>query len=213
MHQVVPTSHVDHKGVLNVRNEELSGLRGKVVSLKEQVHLLERKLEVFHRSDINAIRRAHKSLAQHTQALVEERKHVEPLLRALAEEVFTPEFIAEELTFASLAGASALSLASLLKAFSRKGSWTPVTVLVGAFSFIGLRLTCKCAGRVAQVAKRYQKNRARLLKEWVAISDRIDIMTALSEWDPDKLPAANAASSSWNPWEGDINKRSSQVLF
>eukprot|EP00200_Dunaliella_tertiolecta_P007452 CAMPEP_0202369838 /NCGR_PEP_ID=MMETSP1127-20130417/1587_1 /ASSEMBLY_ACC=CAM_ASM_000462 /TAXON_ID=3047 /ORGANISM="Dunaliella tertiolecta, Strain CCMP1320" /LENGTH=145 /DNA_ID=CAMNT_0048965613 /DNA_START=61 /DNA_END=497 /DNA_ORIENTATION=- len=78
----------------------------RVAELEEQLEQLQRKLEVYHCSDVNAIRRAYKSLAQHIHALDIESRHIPTLLREIETTVLSPQIVAQEIAVAAVVAGS-----------------------------------------------------------------------------------------------------------
>jgi len=75
--------------------------------LEAKVKELEVKLEQMHVSDVHALRRAHKTLSQHIQALSIESAHVPSLLASFETSMLTPSTIATEAGVLAAISASA----------------------------------------------------------------------------------------------------------
>ena len=70
-----------------------------VKQLEEQLLALEKKLGSLHATDVNSLRRAYRTLAQHVTALELESRHIPNLLSQLETRIVSPHIIAQEVRF------------------------------------------------------------------------------------------------------------------
>uniref|UniRef100_A0A7S3VNC2 Uncharacterized protein n=1 Tax=Dunaliella tertiolecta TaxID=3047 RepID=A0A7S3VNC2_DUNTE len=153
-----------------------------------QLEQLQRKLEVYHCSDVNAIRRAYKSLAQHIHALDIESRHIPTLLREIETTVLSPQIVAQEIAVAAVVAGSVWATDRGLGALRipRHRLLSQVALAAGV-GLLGWHLGTSLSRHLWSVFKKNRRVKGQLLDDWTAIQRRIDIMSQLT-CPPDARP-------------------------
>ncbi|KAF5843722.1 hypothetical protein DUNSADRAFT_8237 [Dunaliella salina] len=153
----------------------------RVAELEEQLEQLQRKLEVYHCSDVNAIRRAYRSLAQHIHALDIESRHIPTLLREIETTVLSPQIVAQEIAVAAAVAGSAWATDRGLGAL-RVPRYRLISqaALVAGIGLLGWHLGTRLSRHLCSVFKRNRHVKGQLLDDWAVIQRRIDVMSQLA---------------------------------
>ncbi|KAL0022505.1 hypothetical protein WJX79_003867 [Trebouxia sp. C0005] len=150
----------------------------EVESLRESVRQLSsQELGALHGTEAVALRRAHKSLAQHVTALQAEGIRVEANIKSLQEDLLQSSDIAQAVieigTVVAAAFANLRSIGSLCG-----GVW-----VCGA-AFLGLRLIKGVCNKAWASGYTNPTLKRQLISDWSLLQERIEIMTALLDGDP-----------------------------
>lgn len=157
-------------------------LAREVESLQAEVLRLHRKLEEYHVSDYNSLRRAYVTLSQHVAALEQEARNMTADLERFETQAVPPQLVAQEVGMAAAITCAVGVLHTTVRALPVKsgllirGMW----LLGGAV--VVMRLT---GGTLAHVAGMFQRNssrKRRLKAKLAAVEERIRIMAALQTW-------------------------------
>lgn len=185
--------------------------------MSQEIERLQRKLGDLHATDVNALRRAYRSLAQHVDALEHESAGMVEQMQEFETAVLPPELVARELGVAAAVAAGVSVLAQTAKVLPglrspglvAKGLW-----LVGG-AVVLFRLSAGALAHWAVMLDRNARRKRRLLRKLETIQERVAIMSALqqrlelppssSELDLAKTAAA-AAVTGGGEHEGDAKR-------
>mmetsp|Transcript_35274 Transcript_35274/g.89259 ORF Transcript_35274/g.89259 Transcript_35274/m.89259 type:complete len:187 (-) Transcript_35274:344-904(-) len=165
-----------------------------LASLQAQLEELRTRLHDLHCTDVNSLRRAHKTLQQHVQALDIESRHLGNLVAQVDTPVITPEGLAKDIGAVAGIIATTWGIHRGLACIRLPPSKQMTRVMViGAAALVGWRLLRSGAARLRQVLMRSKSAKAQLLEDWKAVADRIAIMVQLCEQQTAVTPALAAA--------------------
>eukprot|EP00887_Chlorella_sp_A99_P008114 scaffold12.g8114.t1 len=174
--------------------EDVGELRATIERLGEEIELLQRKLGRLHCTDVNALRRAYKSVSQHIDALEQESAGMVEALREFETAILPPELVAHELGVATAVGVGVAILSETARAVAplksaatiAKGLW----VVGGAV--VLLRLGAGALAHVGGLLVRNSKRKRRLLRKLEAVQEWVAILAALQTWAEGLVPPAGA---------------------
>ncbi|GAB4822995.1 hypothetical protein N2152v2_010041 [Parachlorella kessleri] len=164
-----------------------ASLHDRIQQLEGEVERLQQHLGDLHCTDLNALRRAYRTLCQHIEALEQESEGVLGELRGLETDVLTPDVVATEL--GAVSGVSvglalthqALKITPLAAAgWLFRGMWA-----VGG-AYIAWRLTAGTLARIAGMLGRNSRRKRSLEDKLQTVEDRIRIMVSLLSWSDAK---------------------------
>lgn len=143
----------------------------------ERILELERKLEALHVADVNALRRAHRTLGQHAQALRIESQHLTSAIKSFETDFVTVEFAAKEAGFLSAVLSGTYVVDRLI---SKAKFESPRKILfLLAIGIAGWRFFKATTDRLRRMSEKNKATKDRLMKDWKLCDQRIEIMNDL----------------------------------
>lgn len=169
-------------------SHEIESLRETVQQLSSQVSRLKQELGALHGTEAVALRRAHKSLAQHVTALQAEGIRVEANIKSLQEDLLQSSDIAQAVIETGTVVAAAFAVtrairASPLQDLRSIGSLCGGVWVCGA-AFLGLRLIKGVCNKAWASGYTNPTLKRQLITDWSLLQERIEIMTALLDGVP-----------------------------
>ncbi|KAK9845940.1 hypothetical protein WJX81_006525 [Elliptochloris bilobata] len=170
-------------------------LQAQVEHLKSEVLRLQKKLGDAHVSDVGALRRAHATLSQHSQALHIEAQGISERISTLDTEVVRPDEVGAELGVLGTVVAAAYTVNHLLRlAPLREAARLGRAVWLAGAAYEVYRLANGVLRRLAAFTVHNARRKQQLLDEWRILQARIDMMADLAAWAPPQAIAAAAAA-------------------
>lgn len=163
-------------------------LRSTVVALEAEVALLQGKLAALHGSDLNALRRASASMAQHVTALAAEAAELDSRIKAFETNVFDARLFAREAAVVTVSAGGAYGLHAVLVREKGMPLWIRLAPFVLAGAYAVTHVVASAETRWEGMARRNAVRKAELLRQAEVLAQRIDVMRALAQPPPPPPP-------------------------
>ncbi|GAX83679.1 hypothetical protein CEUSTIGMA_g11104.t1 [Chlamydomonas eustigma] len=152
-----------------------------IQQLQEQVIALEQQLHDLHATDLNGLRRAHKSLVQHITALRIESKHLAGVITRIEDNIITPSHVAVDLGYCSAVISAAWAADRALR-HCRLPSPPAGLLAFVAGSIILWKVGQRMTKRFAFVVGRNKTVKTQLAGDWQVVEERIQILESLAKY-------------------------------